>query len=634
MRPETESLPPLPDRRRLWLTATLFAALALLAYGQSVTNGFVRWDDGLLILDNPIVQRISPWSIWKAFTSYDPELYIPLTFVSYQLDWKIGGGAAWPFHLTSLVLHLGSAWLVATIGFLLSRRWWAGVFVGLIFLLHPLNVEAVAWASGRKDALSTLFWLFALLWYLRYRDGDERRYVWSIAAFALGLLSKATVIGLPVALLIIDWVRGRPLNRAALKDKLPYLGLSLVFGIVAIFGKQEITRSSTLMEKVAMAGKSIAFYLQQLAWPQGLSPLYPYRDAVTLTSPDFWVPWLIVLAITGSCVLLLKKTRWPLAAWAIFLLGVGPTLINFAKGGEIYFASDRYAYLGLIGLLLALAYALSRLLPGDEEDPLPQGRTRFTITATGAAICLLLATLTFKQVQVWANTKSLFTQVITYYSAAADVALTNIGVELSLNGDNKSAIPEFQKAIAIRETAKPWGALGDIARRERRFADAHAAFDRALALEPKNPEAHLGLALLLHDEGHYAESEAEFNTGLSIDPDSVPGLVNYGSLLLKLNRPQDMVAPLKRAIAIDPGQDVAYYNLGVAYGALGQLEDAANAYRGSLRIDPTDIASHLNLASVLHALGDTDGAVRELQLVRRLDPSNAAAANALRQLGR
>ncbi len=632
--PETEPLPALPDRRRLWLTAALFLLVGLATYGQSLGNGFVRWDDGLLILENPIVHTISPWSIWKAFTTYDPELYIPVTFLSYQLDWKIGGGAPWPFHITSLLLHLGSAWLIAIIGFFFSRRWWAGVLVGLLFLVHPLNTEAVAWASGRKDVLSTLFWLLALLWYLRARDGDDRKYSWSVGAFALGLMSKATVIGLPVALLLIDWVRGRKLDRAALMDKAPYLGLSLIFGIVAIFGKEEITRSSTLLEKITMAGKSIAFYVQQLIWPHGLSPLYPYRDAITLGSPDFWLPWLVVLAITAACFAALKWSRLPLTGWAMFLLGVGPTLINFAKGGEIYFASDRYAYLGLIGLLFVLASGLARAVPGDEDDPLPQGRARFTLTGVGLALVAVLSGCAMQQAQVWANTKSLFTQVITYYSAAGDVAHTNIGVELSLSGDNASAIPEFEKAIAIRETAKPWGALGDIARRERRFADAHNAFAKALALEPKNPEAHLGLALLLHDEGHYAESEAAFKEGLSIDPDSVPGLVNYASLLLKQGRAQEMVAPLKRAVAINPGQAAAWYNLGVAYGALGQLEDAADAYKASLKLDPVDIAGHLNLASVLHALGDTKGAVRELTIVQRLDPGNPAATNALRQLGR
>ncbi len=634
MPPETEPLPSLPDRRRLWLTAALFALVALGAYGQSLGNGFVRWDDGLLIIENPIVHQVGPWSFFKAFSTYDPELYIPLTFLSYQLDWQIGGGAPWIFHAMNLLLHLASAWVIAVIAFLFSRRWWAGVFVGLIFLAHPLNTEAVAWASGRKDVLSTIFWLLALLWYLRFRDGEDKKYYWSVAAFALGLMAKASVIGLPLVLLIVDWARGRKLDRQAWLEKIPYFALSLVFGVIAIFGKAEITRSSTLIEKITMAGKSIGFYLQQLVWPHALSPLYPYRNPVTLTSPDFWVPWLLVLGISLAAVGLLKKSRLPLAAWLIFLIGVGPTLINFAKGGEIYFASDRYAYLGLIGLLFALAAGLAQLIPGHEDEALPQGRWRSSTMALGGVIILLLAGLSFQQAKVWGDTKSLFTQVITYYSAAADVAHTNIGVELSLSGNNAAAIPEFQKALAIRETAKPWGALGDIARRERRFSDAHHAFAKALVLEPKNPEAHLGLALLLHDEGRYEESEQEFKTALTIDFDTVPGLVNYASLLLKLGRPAEMVPVLKRAIAINPHRSEAYYNLGVAYGALGQLEDAAEAYKASLRLDPVDIPGHLNLAAVLNALGDTPGAIRALTIVLRLDPQNVTANSALRQLSK
>lgn len=633
MRPESQPSPSLPARGPLLWAAAFFAVLAALVYGQMLSQGFVRWDDGLLILENPIVHSLTPWSIWKAFTTYDPELYIPATFVTYQLSWLVGGGAAWPFHLASLLIHLGSAWLVMLLAQSLSRRWWAGLFAGLVFLVHPLNTEAVAWASGMKDVLSTLFWLLAVLWYVEWRDGDDRKYWRSVAAFALALMAKATVIGLPVALLLLDWARGRRLDRRAFLEKIPYLALSVVFGIVAIFGKAEITRSSTLIEKVAMAGKSIAFYLQQLVWPQGLSALYPYRGTVTLASPDFYLPWLVVIAVTAACLLALWRSRLPLFAWLVFLLGVGPTLINFAKGGEIYFASDRYAYLGMIGLLLALAAGLAHLLPaGNEDEALPPGRARFTLTAAALAIVVAFGALSFRQAQVWRDTKSLFTQVIEVYPDAADVAYTNIGVELSLNGDNAAAIPEFQKALAIRETAKPWGALGDIARRERRFGDAHEAFSKALALEPKNPEAHLGLALLLHDEGRFGESEAEFKVGLGIDVDSLPGWVNYGSLLIKQNRPQEAAAALERAVAIDPGQDEAWYNLGVAYGAIGDLEGARDAYKTALKLDPADVPGHLNLAAVEHALGNVEAAIRELKIVLRLDPTNVGAANALRQL--
>ncbi len=633
MRPESESPPSLPDRGPLLWAVVAFAGLAFLVYGQILGHGFVRWDDGLLIVENPIVQSLTPWSIWKAFTTYDPELYIPLTFVVYQLSWLAGEGAAWPFHLVSIVLHLGSAWLVTLLAYSLSRRWWAGLFVGLVFLLHPLNTEAVAWASGLKDVLSTFFWLLAALWYVQWRDGEDGKYWRSVGAFALALMGKATVIGLPVALLLLDWARGRRLDRRALWEKLPYLGLSMVFGIVAIFGKAEITRSSTFIEKVTMAGKSIAFYLQQLIWPHDLSALYPYHQTISFASTDFSLPWLLVASVTVASIVALRWTRLPLFAWAVFILGVGPTLINFAKGGEIYFASDRYAYLGMIGLLLALAASLTRLLPqGHEDDALPPGRARFTLTAAGLAIVAAFGMLSFRQAQVWRDTRSLFTQVIEQYPDAADVAYTNIGVELSLSGDNATAIKQFEMALEIRETAKPWGALGDIARRERRFSDAHAAFTKALALEPKNPEAHLGLALLLHDEGRYGESEAEFQVGLGIDSDSLPGWVNYGSLLIKQNRPQEAAAALERAVAIDPSQDEAWYNLGVAYGAIGHLEDARDAYKTALKLDPADVPGHLNLAAVQHALGDTEAAIRELKIILRLDPNNAAAANALRQL--
>ena len=208
-----------------------FFALALLVYGASLTNEFVVWDDGLLIYENPIVQEISPWSITQAFTTYDPELYIPLTFLSYQIDYAIAGIEPFFYHFHNLVLHTLNAILILVCVYMLSRSKWIALFCGLVFLVHPVHTEAVVWASARKDTLSTFFFFGSLLSYLFYREkmchGEPGRtmtegssldrarddtvslshplYLMSLGCFLLGLLAKVSVFSLPIILLLVDF---------------------------------------------------------------------------------------------------------------------------------------------------------------------------------------------------------------------------------------------------------------------------------------------------------------------------------------------------------------------------------------------------------------------------------------------
>src|SRR3989338_4850543 len=175
----------------------LFAAL-FIVYGHSLWNGFVNWDDGLLIYENPIVQEFSFRSIYTAFTSYDPELYIPLTLLSYQWNHVVGGLNPFVYHLTNLILHAFNALFVAWIALLLGKNKWIAAVTGLIFALHPLHTEAVVWASSRKDVLAAFFALLSIGLYLLYQEsGDRRSYLGSLVMFLLALLSKVSVILLP-----------------------------------------------------------------------------------------------------------------------------------------------------------------------------------------------------------------------------------------------------------------------------------------------------------------------------------------------------------------------------------------------------------------------------------------------------
>lgn len=650
----------LPPRRMILLFIGCFFLIGLAVYGRSLTNQFVRWDDGMLIYENPAVREISPWSLHRIFTTYDPELYIPLTFISYQIDYKLSGTNPFAYHLTSLLIHIGNALLVAWLTYLLlgtvgiegkkgieeiegkltslqslySLQSLLSLFAGLLFLLHPLHTEAVEWASGRKDVLSTVFFLASIIAYMRWRDvvrqahHDKHLYIWSLAFFVLGLLSKVMIITLPAILLLTDYVQARPLSKRMITEKLPYAGIAVLFGIIAIFGKTAVVASSTLSQKILMACKSTAFYLEKIFVPVDFSLLYPYTKAITIASPDFYIPVIVVIVLLLTAFLVRNRYRMITAGILFYLLTLAPTFINFAKGGDldIYFASDRYAYIPSIGIFLLVSAVLAEIV-FDQWT-----RIRIMLAA-GVMVLATLAFLSYQQSRVWRDTETLFTNVLTLYPESSHVAHNNLGNMYRLQGDVDRSIDEYKKAISIRPHPKTWSNLGAAYRKKGMMTEALVAYQSALKLDPKSAIAHIGYAVILVDQGNLAEAEKEYKTGIGIDPGEEVGATNLGVLYTQQGRLEDAIAMYHLAMKQNPYFADAHYNLAVTLQKKGDDGGAVSEYREVIHIAPSFIPARLNLALLLYKQGNVSAAVDQFKTILQIDPSNAAAKSALRQIG-
>ncbi|NOS68019.1 MAG: phospholipid carrier-dependent glycosyltransferase, partial [Candidatus Peribacteraceae bacterium] len=246
-------------RERALFIAGIVVLLAII-YGRSLFNDFVFWDDPDLILDNPFIRGLTPQNVVHAFSTYDPDLYVPLTTVSYQVNYVLGGLQPFIYHLTNLLLHAGSSILVGWIALRLSGKKSIALVTALLFAVHPVNVETVAWVSARKDVLSGFFFLLSLGSFLRWRTDDDRRwYVLALASFLFGLLSKVSILGLPFLLLLSDWHASRKFTKNSLLSSLPFFLLSIVFGYVAVFGK--LWGTSSLWVKFLVVMQLTAFSL-------------------------------------------------------------------------------------------------------------------------------------------------------------------------------------------------------------------------------------------------------------------------------------------------------------------------------------------------------------------------------------
>lgn len=489
----------------------LFACVGVCVYGASLGNKFVPFDDDYLVMKNPLVEELSPGSIRAAFTTYDPELYIPLTFISYQIDERLGGGMPGMFHVTNLVLHIANAFLVFVLLSLLCESEWVAVFCGLLFLVHPINVEAVSWVSGRKDLLSTFFALTALIAYVRYvQTKKSLSLLLSWELFLLALLAKVMPITLPALLLLIDFWSDRRITKQVLREKVPFLGLSLIFGIIALGGKSVETHSLGAWQWLLLASRSVTFTLQHIVLPLRLHLLYYNNQPLTLLRPDIA---LSVAFLLGLGVFLLRtRKRYPRLAAGIsfFLIALFPTFFNLAKRDETYFSSDRYAYFPLLGLLLLLAWAL----------PLAARnlRMRRTIAAGGAAILAIFAAISIAQTSFWKDGITLLTHEL-LYAPRSVIALNNRAGEYGRINEYDKALADYTRASAIApDDVTILDNIAMIHASEGQYPLALDLLNRSLSMDPRAAQTHFALSVVFHFLGRQQDAKDAFSNALALDP--------------------------------------------------------------------------------------------------------------------
>jgi protein O-mannosyl-transferase len=613
--------PGLPGRSVLWRLAAVFFAIAAVTYGASVLqNGFVFWDDNYLIYYNPHIKALSLGNIAYNLTHFDPELYVPLTLLSYQLDYLLAGMSAPMFHATNLTLHTLNALLVSLLLFTLSRRGWIAALCGLLFLVHPLNVEAVAWASGRKDVLATFFFLVSCAGYLGYRENGRKGAYWiSVGAFLLGLLSKVVIVPLPLVLLLFDLLQRRAPSRAMFVEKLPHFCLAVAFGVLAMFGKQTTVASTTPWETVLMALKSTPFYVQKFLLPLDLSVLYPYRGAVSLAEPAFYVPALATAALIAIAVASLRWGRAAFCGIAFYLLLLIPTFINFSKGGDLYFASDRYGYLPSIGLLLILAFALAKAVPADPTRAARRAKTG--ITAVIAFVLFAFGLMSARQAETWKDTETLFSNTLEKYPDAVAARVNLAAYYRSLNRLDE-AEAQLRQALNYREHTRVYTGLAAIKEKQGKRNEAYDLYQKAIKVDPKDPEPYFGLGILYTNDGKRAQALEMYGKVIELYPGYVGVHNNLAAMYLGAKEYEKAAEEYRKALEIDPYFPDAHFNLGVIAEDKGNVDEAIAHFQEAIDLKPNSADAYYHLAKLSLMKRDVPAAVDAAKTAQRLDPDN------------
>ena len=597
------------------IIAASVALVTLLIYLPALRNGFVGiWDDNAYVVENPHIRSLDAAFFRWAFLDFHVSNWHPLTWISHAVDYALWGLNPLGHHLTNIVLHAVNTALVVMLALMLldivKKRsvqngaasllndrtvLIAAVVTGLLFGIHPVHVESVAWVAERKDLLCALFFLLSVMAYVRYVLDQEsgvrsqesedsgkngaggftvffnKYYLLSIALFILALMSKPMAVTLPVVLLILDWY---PFTRilsiqtllTAGIEKLPFLALSLVSSIIAILaqsagesiGSLELIPFST---RLLVAAKSLIAYLGKMLLPLNLIPFYPYPKDATLFSFPYASAIILAAGITAACIVLAKKQRLWLSAWGYYVVTLIPVLGIVQVGNQAM--ADRYTYLPSIGPFLVTGLCAAGIAEKARFFSRKPVLGMIAPLVVAIVVFFSLAAGTVQQIGVWKNGFVLWDHVIA---------------------------KGFESATAYNNRGLSMDAMGQ---RDKAIAD----FSRAISMEPGNYFAYNNMGVMYGKDGQYQRSIDYFLKAISINPEFTDSYCNLGLSYFYLNRYDMALENYNKAIGLKRNFDEAYLNRGNLYFTVGNKELAFRDYREACSFGNRAACEILRLAS-------------------------------------
>jgi len=643
--------------------ALVVAVATVLAYLPVLANDFVDFDDQTNLIENPSFRSLGPAALRWMFTNLDGH-YLPLTWLSFAVDYQLWGMHPTGYHVTNLVLHVANAALFYGVSAGLLRLAFgvtpgeerpalftaAGVSAAL-FALHPLRVESVAWATERRDVLSGLFFLATIWTYLRVheRGAAQRtapRFAWrALGFYLLSLLAKPVGMSLPLVLVVLDVyplrrLGGRPRAwlgrafRAVWLEKLPFIVLGVATAVVEAIAESRVDTFYSLAQysvsgRLGQAFFALAFYLWKTLVPLGLSPLYQLPVGWRFLRADVLTAVAGVTAATVGLVALRRRWPWALASWVSYAALLAPVL-GIAQAGP-HIVADRYSYLATLGWAAVAGGLVLGVAEAQRAGRVGAGRYRLAVGGS-TVIALVLGVLTWRQTGVWHDSITLWQTAVT---ADADcyVCKNNLGTALVRAGRAADAAPYFEAALAIQPAdANAYANLGTVAMQQERNDEARRQFEAALRIDPDHPTANTNLARLLINEDKSEEAIPHLETALRKEPGLAEAHTNLGLARMYRGDLDGAERSLRTAMRILPGDAIVHNNLGILLLRRDQTEAAIAEFRRAREIDPGFPEAWFNLGLALSAAEHRGEATAALREAIRLRPAYASAHQKLADL--
>src|SRR5204863_3379821 len=590
--------------------AAALAVVTFAIYAQVIGHQFITLDDPTYIRENPMVNRgVTGAGLAWAFTTFHATNWHPLTWISHMVDCQLFGMNAGGHLLVNALIHAANTLLVFWFLLRTTHARWPSALVAALFALHPTHVESVAWASERKDTLSTFFGLLSLIAYVRYAEEPSiRRYAWVAIMLTLGLLAKPMLVTWPFVMLLLDYwplgrINGGPARRSLgeggwsvvrglVVEKIPLFVLVTASVVVTTISASRNGAVRTLArEPIALrlsnALVSYAKYLLRAFWPNDLAVYYPFPKA-GIPAWQIIGAALLLIAITAFCFFQRKIRPYLIVGWLWFLGTLVPVIGLVQVGGQTM--ADRYFYIPSIGLFIALVFGLADIAERRRVAP-------WLSAAIANVVLLVLATLTDAQIHRWNDSITLFKHALT-------VAPTNV-------------IAEDNLGLAMHKSGQ--------------LDEAAAHFEKALQIQTNDYTALLTMGVIRFYQGRVPEAIEYAQATIRSEPDSSKAHDLLGMALAKQNGNDGALNEMRRAVELAPKDAEIRNDLGLALAQLGRIPEAIDEFHEAVRLNPNNAAARANLGWALLESGKPRESIPEFEAALRLNPEFKAAADGLRQ---
>jgi protein O-mannosyl-transferase len=542
-----------------WLPVLIAMLITFVVFTSAINNDFVNWDDDRNFYENTLVQNISKDNFWQntkeIFSSGVIGNYNPLTIWTFAIENRyIGFENPSRWHLHNIFLHLICVFLSYRIAILLGMSWRGAIFLALLFGIHPMRVESVAWVTERKDVLFGAFYLGALLQYIKYKhDQKTIRWVWVTALFVLSLFSKIQAVSLPLSMMAVDYFMDKKWELKTIFNKIPFLLLSLVFGIVGVVMLKEFgsldsaddTISWNFFQRLFLGAFSFIIYLIKLIIPFRMSPLYPYPSSF----PWYFYPSMLIAPVVLYTLYISYKREYKALFFGLTFFIVNIIfLLQILGAGQGYLA-DRFTYIAYFGMFFIIAFYVDSFLTANPE------RTSIVSGAVGLYL-VFFAAMTYQQNKIWENSATLWTHVLKYY----------------------------------QQTTLPYGNRANYYRDNKMYKEALDDYNKTIAMKDAQPQAYNSRARLFFDLAKGRDTLllalADYNKAISYDSTDGEFLVNRGATYARLGDIEKAIENFNMGLKLKPDHAVGYLNRSIMYNATGKIDLAHNDIESYLKLNP------------------------------------------------
>ena len=614
----TKEGPPSDFPYHAGLGVLLLGLLVAISYYPALMAGFI-WDDVIFTGAKPVREWTGLWDIWFHPKSLEREgHYWPVVYTSFWLEHKLWGFVPVGYHAVNLLLQLVNSLLVWR---LMLRLAVPGAWlIAAVFAVHPLHVESVAWIIERKDLLSGMFYMMAVLFWLRFMEAPRwGHYMPALGLFAASLLCKTVTVTLPAALLVLHWWKRGRITAMDTLQLLPFflVGFAIMFGDLSYYTSREsLDLGYSLTERMQIASHALWFYVGKLLWPIDLAVVYPFWD-VGIRNLTEWGYFLAAVTLAATLWLLRGRIgSGPLAGALFFLVTLSPVL-GFIDYGymQFSFVADRFQYLAGIGVMAVLIGASVHGV-----NRLPQvARKGFLGTALlGLAA---LAALSWQQSHIYRDEITFFSHIIGHNPQARD-AHHNLGKALQDVGRMEEALAASRVAVEQRpDFGDAYSNLGLALKHHGQFKEAEEVLRRGREIDPRNRDLTHNLGEVIRQQGRHEESLKWYDDVIKRDRKYVRAYAGKGDALFYLERYEEAITFLRKALSLDPGMSQAHLMhtlIGEAEQKLGRFGEARRHYEHALRIDSRLFRAHASLIGLLLEQQRGEEMQQRLQVVRDL----------------